>query len=107
MESSARNVEESIKIADDVAQMAKNVVEREENAMNRLEVTGEKLEQAVEASKSFVTAVAGEDSISDAMDASASEVFQELQAVQNIADVVSRKVEMEADAILAMGESKL
>lgn len=78
--------------------------------MAELEKTGDRLSSAIEATESLTDKLKGTeggatlDSVSNAVDKTASIVKEDLSAAESIADAIRQKVVIEAEAVMAMDD---
>eukprot|EP00584_Thalassiosira_punctigera_P003794 CAMPEP_0172538826 /NCGR_PEP_ID=MMETSP1067-20121228/10138_1 /TAXON_ID=265564 ORGANISM="Thalassiosira punctigera, Strain Tpunct2005C2" /NCGR_SAMPLE_ID=MMETSP1067 /ASSEMBLY_ACC=CAM_ASM_000444 /LENGTH=742 /DNA_ID=CAMNT_0013324401 /DNA_START=25 /DNA_END=2253 /DNA_ORIENTATION=- len=110
LEAKAQNIEESVRVADSVAKTARQIAVEDEKVMSELENTGDRLSDAIDATESLTETLRGTeggaavDAVSKTVDQTAAIVREDLSAAESIAEVVSQKVVMEADAVMAMDE---
>ena len=110
LELSAKTVEEAIKVADAAAKNAKAVVIDDEATLALIEKASIRLTDAVETTEMVILSLEGSeggaevDALADSLTVASDEMVKDLNAVENIAAAVTRKIELQADAVLAMDE---
>eukprot|EP00984_Skeletonema_dohrnii_P001257 scaffold392_cov123-Skeletonema_dohrnii-CCMP3373.AAC.3 len=108
LELSAKTVEETIKVADSAAKTAKQMVINDDVALAQMEKTAIKLADAIETTETLTTSLEGSeggaevDALADSLKIASDEMVNDLTAVDNIAAAVTRKIELQADAVLDM-----
>ena len=108
LELSAKTVEETIKVADSAAKTAKQMVINDDVALAQMEKTALKLADAIETTETLTTSLEGSeggaevDALADSLKIASDEMVYDLTAVDNIAAAVTRKIELQADAVLDM-----
>eukprot|EP00577_Skeletonema_sp_RCC1716_P005264 CAMPEP_0113374734 /NCGR_PEP_ID=MMETSP0013_2-20120614/1739_1 /TAXON_ID=2843 ORGANISM="Skeletonema costatum, Strain 1716" /NCGR_SAMPLE_ID=MMETSP0013_2 /ASSEMBLY_ACC=CAM_ASM_000158 /LENGTH=788 /DNA_ID=CAMNT_0000256739 /DNA_START=44 /DNA_END=2410 /DNA_ORIENTATION=+ /assembly_acc=CAM_ASM_000158 len=108
LELSAKTVEETIKVADSAAKTAKQMVINDDVALAQMEKTAIKLADAIETTETLTTSLEGSyggaevDALADSLKIASDEMVNDLTAVDNIAAAVTRKIEVQADAVLDM-----
>lgn len=99
-----------IVVADSVAKTAKQIAVEDEKIISELEKTGGRLSAAIDATESLTETLKGTeggssiDAVSNAVDQTAAIVKEDLSAAESIANAVSQKVVMEAEAVIALDE---
>lgn len=95
-------------VADSVAKTAKQIALDDEKVMEQLEKTGDRLSAAIDATESLTDELKGTeggeaiDAVSTTVDQTASIVKADLSAAESIADAIGEKVQLEADAVMAL-----
>jgi len=95
-------------VADSVAKTAKQIALDDEKVMEQLEKTGDRLSSAIDATESLTDELKGTEggeaieAVSTTVDQTASIVKEDLSAAESIADAIGEKVQMEADAVMAL-----
>lgn len=95
-------------VADSVAKTAKQIALDDEKVMEQLEKTGDRLSAAIDATESLTDELKGTeggeaiDAVSTTVDQTASIVKEDLSAAESIADAIGEKVQLEADAVMAL-----
>eukprot|EP01082_Thalassiosira_pseudonana_P005281 g4833.t2 g4833 g4833.t1 contig18:29878-32357(-) len=115
LESTSHDLEQSIQTANAIASAAKKVALKDAKILDRLQEVGSDLSDAMEDTQNtiaFINEQQGEGVVDNDLVESArgvemvaSEVIKELLAVEKLADVVANKVDIEADAVLAISTS--
>lgn len=110
LEVKAKNIEESIKVADTVAQTAKKIATVDEKVMAEMEQTTSRLSDAIESTELITKTMKGAeggstvDSVATTLDSAAKVVVEDAQSAERIADTVDAKVEIAASAVIKLGE---
>ncbi len=110
LELSAKTVEETIKVADSAAKTAKQMVIVDDAALAEMEKTAMRLEDAIDNTEAVTASLEGSeggaevDAVADSLKIASDEMVNDLTAVDNIAAAVTRKIELQADAVLDMDQ---
>ncbi|ACI64222.1 predicted protein [Thalassiosira pseudonana CCMP1335] len=116
LESTSHDLEQSIQTANAIASAAKKVALKDAKILDRLQEVGSDLSDAMEDTQNtiaFINEQQGEGVVDNDLVESArgvemvasEQVIKELLAVEKLADVVANKVDIEADAVLAISTS--
>jgi hypothetical protein len=110
LELSAKTVEETIKVADSAAKTAKQMVIVDDAALAEMEKTAMRLEDAIDNTEAVTASLEGSeggaevDAVAESLKIASDEMVNDLTAVDNIATAVTRKIELQADAVLDMDQ---
>ena len=110
LERSAETVEATIKVADSAAKTAKQMVLDDDATLAQMEKTAIRLADAIENTETVTASLEGSeggaevDAVADSLKIASDEMVNDLAAVDNIAASVTKKIEMQADAVLSMDE---
>lgn len=110
LELSAKTVEETIKVADSAAKTAKQMVTVDDAALDEMEKAAIKLTDAIDNTEAVTASLEGSegsaevDALADSLKIASDEMVNDLTAVDNIAAAVTRKIEVQADAVLEMDQ---
>lgn len=110
LELSAKTVEETIKVADSAAKTAKQMVIVDDAALAEMEKTAIRLTDAIDNTEAVTASLEGSeggaevDAVADSLKIASDEMVNDLTAVDNIAAAVTRKIEVQADAVLEMDQ---
>lgn len=110
LELSAKTVEETIKVADSAAKTAKEMIIVDGAALAEMEKTAIKLSDAIDNTEAVTASLEGSeggaevDAVADSLKIASDEMVNDLTAVDHIAAAVTRKIEVQADAVLEMDQ---
>ena len=110
LELSAKTVEATIKVADSAAKTAKEMVADDDAALAQMEKTALRLADAIDNTEAVTASLEGNeggaevDALADSLKIASDEMVNDLTAVDNIAAAVTKKIEMQADAVLEMDQ---
>jgi hypothetical protein len=107
---SVKAVESTIKMADSAAKNARKMVIDDDATLAQMEKTATKLADAIENTETITASLEGSeggaevDALADSLKIASDEMVNDLTAVDNIAAAVTRKIEMQAEAVIEMGQ---
>eukprot|EP00986_Skeletonema_menzelii_P004949 scaffold1737_cov131-Skeletonema_menzelii.AAC.3 len=110
LELSAKTVEATIKVADSAARTAKQMVADDDAALAQLEKTAIRLADAIDNTEAVTASLEGSeggaevDALADSLKMASDEMVNDLTAVDNIAAAVTKKIQMQANAVLEMDQ---
>lgn len=98
---STLNIQNSVKAADSVVETVESIVTKDELEIVKLESTGKELVEVIEQAKSPASDGI-EDKIVVSIDNAATDVVKELEAVENVAESIVKKVENDATSLASL-----
>jgi hypothetical protein len=110
LELSAQKVNDAIKNADSAAKTAKELVIDDDATLAQLEKTTARLTDAIEATERVTSSLEGNeggaevDALADSLKIAADEMVNDLTAVRSIASAVTRKIELQTNAMLGLDQ---
>lgn len=110
LELSAKTVEATIKVADSAARTTKQMVADDDAALAQLEKTAIRLADAIDNTEAVTASLEGSeggaevDALADSLKIASDEMVNDLTAVDNIAAAVTKKIQMQANAVLEMDQ---
>ncbi len=110
LELSAQKVNDAIKNADSAAKTAKEMVIDDDATLVQLEKTTARLTDAIEATEKVTSSLEGNeggaevDALADSLKIAADEMVNDLTAVRSIASAVTRKIELQTNAMLGLDQ---